>query len=71
MSTLIPETDLIRPTVKLIGEDGNAFAVMGTVARALRDAGNSQAVIDSYMNQAMAADYDHLLVVTMKFVEVE
>ena len=62
---------LIRPTVELLGQDGNAFAVMGAVARALHKAGNSREVIDSYREQSMSGDYDHLLRVAMAFAEVE
>jgi hypothetical protein len=63
--------ELIRPTVELLGRDGNAGAIMATVARALRKAGNSREVIDSYREQSMAGDYDHLLRVAMEFAEVE
>ena len=65
----VPDS-LIKPTVALIGEDGNAFAVMGNVKRALKDAGNSPEVIKAYTDQAMSGSYDHLLAVTTSFAEV-
>lgn len=61
--------DLIRPIVPLVGEDGNAFAILGRVRRALRHAGNSKDVMDSYMQQATAGDYDRLLAVSVAFVD--
>lgn len=63
--------DLVKPTVRLVGEDGNAFAIMGRVERALRRAGNPPEVIDSYLDQSQAGDYDHLLRVAMAFTEHE
>ena len=63
-------TSITGVTVKLIGEDGNAFAILGNVHRAMRDAGVSQEVIDQYRDDATSGDYDHLLAVTMEYVEV-
>jgi hypothetical protein len=62
---------LTKPTVKLIGEDGNAFAIMGRVKKALRRVGADQEYIDQYLNEATSGDYDHLLVVSMKYVDVD
>ena len=58
-------------SVALIGTDGNAFAVIGTVARALRAAGlNDEA--ETFRAEAMATgSYDELLRVVMGWVEVE
>lgn len=56
--------------VELIGNDGNAFAIMGTVIKALRKNGVSQVDIDKYQEEAMSGDYDNLLAVTMKTVTV-
>ena len=58
-------------TVKLTERNGNAFVILGTVTAALRRAGVKQSDIDSYMDDAMSGDYDHLLQVTMKTVQVE
>jgi len=62
-------TESDKPIVKLVGTDGNAFAIMGRVARALRAAGKPE-LVKSYMEEATSGDYDHLLQVTMKYVEV-
>jgi hypothetical protein len=62
---------LSKPTVKLVGEDGNAFSIMGRVKKALRRAGADQEYIEKYLSEATSGDYDHLLVVSMEYVEVE
>ena len=59
------------PTVKLVGEDGNGFAIMGKTIKALKRAGADKEYTDKYMNEAMSGDYDHLLGVTMEYVDVE
>jgi hypothetical protein len=56
--------------VQLIGKDGNAFAIMGAVQRALRKAGASKEEINQYLKDAMSGDYDNLLRTTMDWVEV-
>jgi hypothetical protein len=60
-----------KPTVKLVGHDGNAFSIMGRVKQALKLAGADKEYIDQYLSKAMSGDYDHLLAVTMKYVEVD
>jgi hypothetical protein len=70
MEITVPE-GIIRPEVELVGEDGNAFSILGRVKKALRRAGNDDAVVDSYLEQAMSGDYDHLLAVTLAFVEYD
>ena len=63
-----PET---KPIVKLIGHDGNAFSIMKRVKQALKCAGADKEYIDEYLNKATSGDYDHLLVVSMGYVDVE
>jgi hypothetical protein len=58
-------------TVKLVGEDGNAFAIMAKVSRALRNAGATREEVNQYMDESMSGDYDNLLRVAMTWVEVE
>ena len=57
-------------TVTLIGEDGNAFAILGRVKRALGNARVSKGEIDAFMAEAMSGDYNHLLATVMRWVEV-
>jgi hypothetical protein len=58
-------------TVPLTGTDGNAFAVLGKVSRALRQAGVSQAERDAFTQEATASDYDRLLQTVMRWVDVD
>ena len=62
--------DPTKPTVKLTGEDGNAFAIMGNVSRALRKAGLPKEHIDKYIEESTSGDYDNLLRVAMKYANV-
>ena len=63
----MPKTDV---RVKLVGEDGNAFAVLGKVARALRRAGHEE-LAKRFTREATSGDYDNLLRKAMEYVEVE
>ena len=51
--------------------DDNAIAVVGAVIRALRRAGVSPRDIDNYQLDALSGDYQHLMSVTMKTVDVQ
>jgi len=63
----MPHTDI---TVKLVGQDGNAYAIMGRVMKALRKAGHED-LANKFKEEAMSGDYDHLLQTAMEYVEVE
>jgi hypothetical protein len=56
--------------VQLTSEDGNAFNIMGLVARALREAGVPKAEVARYMKESMAGDYNDLLMTAIKWVDV-
>lgn len=56
--------------VDLVGEDGNAHNILGLVRRALREAGVPKAEVAEYFKAAQSGDYDHLLRVTMAWVDV-
>jgi hypothetical protein len=56
--------------VKLSGNDGNAFSVMGAVQSALKKAGASKEELDQYVSDSMSGDYDNLLRVAMEWVKV-
>ncbi len=57
--------------VKLVGEDGNAFFIIGRVVKALRRADVPKDEIDAFTKEVMAGDYNHLLQTVMKTVETE
>jgi hypothetical protein len=56
--------------VKLVGQDGNAFAILGAVSKSMRKGGVPKPEIDLFMAQAMGGDYNHLLQTCMKWVSV-
>lgn len=54
--------------VHLVGEDGNAFAIIGRVQRALRQAEVPEEVVQEFLAEATAGDYDHLLRTVVQWV---
>jgi len=58
-------------TVKLIGEDGNAFAIMGKISKALRRNDVPKEEIDKFLEESQSGDYNNLLQTAMKWVEIE
>ena len=57
--------------VQLTGEDGNAFAILAAVIKGLKKAGASPVEVDEFQQEAMSGDYDHLLQVCMRWVNVQ
>ncbi len=47
--------------LRLVGEDGNAFAILGRASKLLRDHGLDKDVVDQFLAEARSGDYDHLL----------
>ena len=62
----MPKTKVI---VELVGQDGNAFSIMGRVTKALKIAGHGD-LVNEYRDKAMSGDYNNLLTVTGEYVEV-
>lgn len=58
-------------TVQLTGEDGNAYAILGAVSAALKQAKVSTEEVQKFMAEATAGDYNHLLTTAMKWVDVQ
>jgi hypothetical protein len=56
--------------LKLIGKDGNAFAILGRAVKAVREAGQEDEV-DEFMDRATSGGYNHLLRVVMEWFEVD
>ena len=63
----MPKTDV---TVKLLGESGNCFYILGKVIKALKNAGYDN-LAKQYEKEATAGDYDTLLRTTMDYVNIE
>ncbi len=60
----------VKPKVKLTNEDGNAFAILGRVSKALRDNGQLEKVKE-FQLEATSGDYNHLLQTCFKYCEIE
>lgn len=58
-------------TVRLTGENGNAFNILGICLRAMRRAGLNQKERDAFQAEAISGNYDHLLATCMKWFEVK
>ena len=56
--------------LKMVGEDGNAFSILGRAKRAMRMADQVE-LFDEYHAEATSGDYDHLLVTTMNWFDVD
>ena len=59
-----------RPKPKMRGDiDGNAYSILGHVAKALRKAGYSKEEIKQYQDAATSGDYNNLLNVSGQWVD--
>ena len=53
----------------LVGVDGNAFSVIGYTSNAMKKAGYTQEEIKQYTQSATSSDYNHLLCVSMEWID--
>jgi hypothetical protein len=65
----VPPKKLAR--VKLIGNDGNAFSIMGACRKAGQRAGYTPEQIEQYLKESKSGDYDNVLCTAMKWFDVE
>ena len=59
----------MKPKVKLVGEDSNAFAILGKVQKALEKAGQKEEA-KKFLEEATSGDYNNLLQTCTKWVRV-
>ena len=60
-----------KPTCKLAGEDGNVFAIIGRVSKALK-MNNQKDKAKEFQEKAFASkSYDDVLVLCNEYVDVE
>lgn len=69
MDTKTPKYPHIH--ISLIGEDGNAFAILGRTRRALLHGGVDFKDADAFLKEATKGDYNHLLVTVMDWVSTD
>jgi hypothetical protein len=67
-TTNTPKYPNITVTMDLDGPDGNAFAIMGRVQRALKNAGATEQELAQYSMDSMSGDYDNLIAAQSKWV---
>ncbi len=60
-----------KPTVQLLGHDGNAIAIIVQCNRAWRKAGLDNGQWKLIMADMMSGSYDHLLQVAVTYFNVE
>lgn len=56
-----------KPKLKLVGEDGNAFAILGAAHRSAIKFGWSKEHWNKFHKEATSGDYDNLLMTCMKY----
>lgn len=64
-----PVTPLTDAVVELTGKDGNAFFILGQVRRGILNS-NHPELAEEFVREATAIDYEHLLSVCMRYVDV-
>ncbi len=64
-------TEMDKPTVKLIGEDGNVFNVIGRTSTALKRAGQLEQAREFQAKAFEAKSYDAVLCLVMEYCRVE
>ena len=59
-----------KPQLRLLGEDGNVFFILGKAVREARRAGWSQERIEQFKKDAMSGDYNNVLRLCMDNFDV-
>lgn len=57
--------------VRLVGQDGNAFSIIGRCIQAMRRAHWEEDEIAEFRDEATSGDYHHVLQTAMKYCEEE
>jgi len=60
-----------KPKVTLIGQDGNAYYILGSCTKAARKANWSREKINKVMKEMRSGDYDHLLRTAGEYFDIE
>ncbi|GLB61755.1 hypothetical protein [Cytobacillus sp. NCCP-133] len=60
-----------KPSVKLIGADGNIFSILGRVSRALKENGKEEQTKEVSERGMASSSYSEALQIIMEYVEVE
>jgi hypothetical protein len=60
-----------KPVLKIIGQDGNAFFILGKALKVARQAGWPEEQVHQFQKEATSGNYDNLLQTCMKNFEVK
>ncbi len=60
-----------KVVVKLTGEDGGAFQMIGRTRATMRKAGVASVDIEAFTTEAHSGDYDNVISTIMKWVTVK
>lgn len=60
-----------KPTCKLIGTDGNVFAIIGKVSKTLKSSGLNEEAKKMQDRCFSAGSYDEVLQIIQEYVEIE
>ncbi len=61
----------IKPPCRMAGEDGNVFAIISRVRRALRNAGLHEKAEEFVARATSSGSYDEVLALCFEFVEID
>ena len=61
----------MKPKVKLVGEDGNMFNIIGRVSRALKDAGEKDKSKEFCKKAMSSSSYDEVLRLALTYADIE
>lgn len=61
----------MKPKLKLVGEDGNVFAILGRARKAARLAGWTDDQWTEFHKEATSFDYDHVLQACMEHFDCD
>lgn len=59
-----------KPRLKLVGEDGNIFFILGMAALTAKEAGWDFTEIAKFKEEAMSGNYNHALATCTKYFDV-
>lgn len=65
------ETKHPEITVQLLGQDGNAFNVLGLCKRAMERNHLPQEEINQFIKEATSGNYDHLIATVMSWFDID
>ncbi len=66
-----PTPEPFKPPCRMVGQDGNVFAIIARVRKALRDAGLHERAEEFVQRATSSESYDAVLALVWEYVDVE